>query len=320
MKKYAVLSCLIFVSLILASCQMVTPNPTTPAVETEDQGQQATLESLLTQQAATIESLNTLVAETPAPMPTETDIIPEATDIIPEATEIPLYAGEFVVIESGGLVFKLPTEVADSASVSAIEADNPDEGWPEFALPERRMANFLGYSIQNHFHTPVIYVYPLMGLYQGGQIGAATAARLQALLSDPAFDLQTEDDLPFLPPFNAAQVLHVLEQRLESEHNIGIRYLTLYSQAFVGVDNHNIFYTYQGISADGRYYIAAILPINSALLSDQELTQTELEIISADYAAYLTSMTDLISADGGASLTPTLAALDSMMMSITIQD
>nr|HPR35888.1 hypothetical protein [Anaerolineaceae bacterium] len=127
-------------------------------------------------------------------------------------------------------------------------------------------------------------------------------------------------DLPFLPPFNAAQVLHVLEQRLESEHNSGIRYLALYSQAFVGVDNYNIFYTYQGISADGRYYIAAILPINSDLLSNEELTQTELETISADYVAYLTSMTDLIRADGGVSLTPTLAALDSMMMSLTVID
>jgi len=88
----------------------------------------------------------------------------------------------------------------------------------------------------------------------------------------------------------------------------------------VGVDNYNIFYTYQGISADGRYYIAAILPINSSLLSDEELTQTELEAISGDYVAYLTGKTDLIRADAGASLIPTLAALDAMMMSLVSQD
>jgi hypothetical protein len=318
-KKLALSFILLAAAFTLVSCQIVITSPTVPPEE-EDNGQDAAIELLLTDQAATIESLNTLVAETPAPIPTETEIIPEATDIIPEATEVPLYSGEFGVIESGGLTFKLPVEVAQTAAVSVVQADDPNQGWPEFSLPERRMASFLGYSIQNHFHTPVIYVYPLLGLYQGGQIGAATAARLQALLNDPAFDLQTEDDLPFLPPFNAAQVIHVLEQRLESEHNSGIRYLTLYSQAFVGVDNYNTFYTYQGISADGRYYIAAILPINSSLLSDQELTQTELETLSADFPAYLTSMTDLIRADGGASMTPTLAALDAMMMSLTIQD
>ncbi len=319
MKKYAVISCLIFVSLILAACQMVTPNPTVPAVETEDPGQQSTLESLLTEQAATIESLSTMVAPTASSVPTETEVPPEPT-AIPEVTVIPVYTGEFTVIESGGLVFKLPAEVAASAEVTTVLADDPNLGWPEFALPARRMVSFSGYGIQDHFHTPVIYVYAFDKLIQGGQVGASKATELQALLSDPAFDLQAAERLPFLPPFNAAQVFHVLEQRLDSEHNSGIRYLTLYSQGIVGVDNYNIFYTYQGISADGRYYIAAVLPINSSLLSDEQLTQAELETIAIDYEAYITSMIDLIKADNGASLSPTLAALDAMMMSLFSQD
>lgn len=319
MKKYAVFSCLIIVSLILAACQMVIPNPTVPAVEKEDLGQQATLESLLTQQAATIESLSTLVAPTASPVPAETEVPPEPT-AIPEVTVIPVFTGEFIVIESGGLVFKLPFEVAPNAEVTTVLPDDPNEGWPEFALPARRMVSFSGYGIQDHFHTPVIYVYAIDKLIQGGQVGASKATELQALLSDPTFDLQSAERLPFLPPFNAAQVFHVLEQRLDSEHNSGIRYLTLYSQGIVGVDNYNIFYTYQGISADGRYYIAAVLPINSTLLSSVQLTQAELETIAADYPAYITSMIDLIKADNGASLIPTLAALDAMMMSLFSQD
>jgi hypothetical protein len=313
MKNLAILVIILLASLILTSCLVAAPTPTLQTIETEDQGQIATLESLLTQQAATMESLNTVATSTPIPAPTE-------TEVVPENTVIPLDSGEFTVIESGGLIFKLPVEVAENAEVFTIQPDDPDEGWPEFALPARRMVSFSGYVIQNHFHTPVIYVYPLAELHQSGQIGAATAPALQSLMSNPAFNLQTEDDLPFLPPFNAAQVFHVMEQRLDSEHNSGIRYLTLYSQAFVGVNNYNIFYTYQGISADGRYYIAAILPINSALLSNEELTQAELETISGDYVAYLTNMTDLIRADNGASLSPTLAALDAMMMSLISQD
>ena len=319
MKKYAVFSCLIIVSLILAACQMVIPNPTVPAVETEDQGQQATLESLLTEQAATIEALNTLVSPTASPVSAETEVPPEPT-AIPVVTVPPVFTGEYIVIESGGLVFKLPFEVAPNAEVTTVLPDDPNEGWPEFALPARRMVSFSGYGIQEHFHTPVIYVYAFDKLVQGGQIGASKATELQALLSDPAADLQAAERLPFLPPFNAAQVFHVLEQRLDSEHNSGIRYLTLYSQGIVGVDNYNIFYTYQGISADGRYYIAAILPINSALLSNEQLTQAELEAIAGDYEAYVTTMTDMIRADNGASLIPTLAGLDAMMMSLFSQD
>ena len=312
MKKYAVLSCLIVVSLVLTACQMVIPNPTMPPAETEDQGQEATLSAQLTEQAATIASLNTLVATTPSPLPEET--------AIPEVTVIPQYGGEFTVIESGGLVFKLPAEVAASAEVTTVLPDDPNEGWPELALPARRMASFSGYTIQNHFHTPAIYVYAVDKLINGRVVGATNATELQSLLSDPAFDLQSAKSLPFLPPFNAAQVFHVLEQRLDSEHNSGIRYLTLYAQAFVGVDNYDIFYTYQGVSADGRYYIAAILPINSTSLPNQELSQAEMEAIVGDYPGYINSMKELLLADSGASLTPTLAALDAMMMSLFSQD
>lgn len=319
MKKYALLSCLIMVSLTLASCQIVISTPNAPSGDVEVDDQQAAIESLLTEQAATIESLNTLVAPTASPVPVETEVIPEPT-ATPEVTVIPAYTGEFNVIESYGLVFNLPVEVAASAEVTAVLPDDPNQGWPEFALPARRAVNFSNYAIQDHFHTPVIYVYAFDKLLQGGTFGATMAAMLQGLLSDPEFDLQTEADLPFLPPFNAAQVFHVLEQRLDSEHNSGICYLTLYSQALVGVDNYNIFYTYQGISADGRYYIAAILPINSALLSDEELTQAELEAIAGDYVGYISHMKDLLVTDNGTSLTPTLAALDAMMMSLTIQD
>ena len=319
MKKYAVLSCLIFVSLILAACQMVTPNLTVPAVETEDPRQQATLESLLTEQAATIESLSTMVAPTASSVPTETEVPPEPT-AIPEVTVIPVFTGEFTVIESGGLVFTLPAEVAASAEVTTVLPDDPNQGWSEFALPARRVVSFSGYAIPDHFHTPAIYVYAFDKLVQGGAFGSTMAATLQGLLTDPEFDIQAEGSLPFLPPFNAAQVFHVLEQRLDSDHNSGIRYLTLYSQALVGVVNYDIFYTYQGISKDGRYYIAAILPINSTLLSNDQLTQAELETIAIDYEAYLSSMTDMIREDNGASLSPTLAALDAMMMSLFSQD
>lgn len=234
MKKYAFLSCLIIVSLILAACQMVIPNPTVPAVETEDLGQQATLESLLTQQAATIESLSTLVAPTTSPVPAETEAPPEPT-AIPEITVIPVFTGEVSVIESGGLIFKLPAEVAAGAEVTTVLPDDPNQGWPEFALPARRMVSFSGFAIPDHFHTPAIYVYAVDKLVQGGAFGSTMAATLQGFLADPESDLQAEGSLPFLPPFNAGQVFHVLEQRLDSEHNSGIRFLTLYSQALVGL-------------------------------------------------------------------------------------
>ncbi len=188
--------------------------------------------------------------------------------------------------------------------VSNVLPDDPSDGWPQFALPERRVISFDGYKIQNHFHKTLIYVYPLQKMIDGGQYGATTATNLQAVLDDPANDLGGSEYLPFLPPFNAAQVFHVLEKRLESEHGRGIRYLTLYSQGFVGVTNYEIFYTYQGISADGRYYIAAILPINSSLLQTR-IKQDELDNNDDEYPEYIEDMTERDRTENGGNVTPT---------------
>lgn len=304
-------------ALLITSCQVIPtePTPDFPATieQMEIQNQIATMQMDSTQQAATIESL--ITQATPTNTPT-----PPAIEVTQEPTEVSGYAGEFTVIEKDGFILKLPTEVAQDIMVSNVLPDDPAEGWLDFALPERRVINFSGYRIQNHFHTPVIYVYPLQKLIEAGQYRETMATNLQELLDDDNIDLQLDADLPFLPPFNAGQVFHVLEERLTSEHNSGIRYLTLYSQAFVGVDNYNIFYTYQGISADQQYYIAAILPINSTLLSYEELTLDEMDTISQDFTNYIITMTELIRTDNGESLIPTLAALDFMMMSLLSQD
>ena len=311
MKKRAVVIFILLIGLVMAACQPYLPTPTMQTEETEVLSQYATLEFLLTDQAATIESLTTLAASTPTLAATE-------SEITPEATEPAQYSGEFTVIESDGLTFKLPVEVAESAAVSTVLPDDPAEGWPEFALPARRMIDFSGYVIQNHFHTPVIYVYPLEEILAAGLYGGTTATNLLALLNDPAIDLQTAGSLPFLPPFNAAQVFHVLEKRIESEHGRGIRFLTLYSQGIVGVTNFEIFYTYQGISADGRYYIAAVLPITSSLLSDTQLSNAELEAIVEEYPKYIEDLTCLIRTENGGVITPSLEALDSMMLSLLV--
>jgi len=85
------------------------------------------------------------------------------------------------------------------------------------------------------------------------------------------------------------------------------------------VDNYDTFYTYRGISANGRYYIAIVLPINSTLLSNQGLTQVQMETISVDSPGYITRIKDLLVEDNGA-MTPLLAALDAMMMPLFSQD
>lgn len=312
-KSLKLLTTALLIGLILSSCVVVAtesaPTATIGPVETDLSGQYETLQAIITEQAATLESLNT------PENPTQVEYIATL-----EATELPRYTGEYTAIEKDGFTLNLPNEVAKEISVSNVLPDDPEDGWPELALPARRVIGFEEYSIQNHFHKSLIYVIPIQKMIDGGHYGGTTAINLQALLADPNFNLQQETNLPFLPPFNAAQVFHVLEKRLDSEHNSGIRFLTLYSQGFVGVTNYEIFYTYQGISADGRYYIAAVLPIKSSLLPDSPLSNEDLDKIVDEYLDYIEDMTDLIKTENGGIVTPSLEALDAMMMSLVSQN
>ncbi|NLC29233.1 MAG: hypothetical protein GX773_02125 [Chloroflexi bacterium] len=293
---------MLLIGLILSSCVVEAtesvPTGITGIAETELSGQYETLQAIITEQAATLESLSTLESPTQAKDDT----------------------GELTVIEKDGFILNLPNQVAKDIVVSNVLPDDPEEGWPELALPARRVIGFGEYSIPNHFHKPLIYVISIQKMIDDGQYGGTMATNLQALLADPNFDLQQEGNLPFLPPFNAAQVFHVLEKRLDSDHNSGIRFLTLYSQGIVGVTNYEIFYTYQGISADGRYYIAAVLPVKSSLLSDTQLSNEDLEKIVDEYQNYIGDMTDLIRTENGGIVTPSLEALDAMMMSLVSQN
>jgi len=304
---------LLIIGIAISSCLVKTTKPLPSATPQEDgadlSGQNATLQAIISEQEAMLESLKTLSA----PL--------QPTDVVlPQETEVPLTAEEGTTIDSNGLVFTLPFAVAQGAFVETIPADGPDEVWPEFALPARRTISFSGYAVENHFHTPMIYVYPLDEMINDGKFGGSMAFILRSLLENPGSDLQAEENLPFLPPFNAAQMFHVLEQRLESEHTMAIRYLTLYSQSYVAIDNYNVFYTFQGLSKDGRYYISAILPINSSLLSDTEVTNEELDQLSKYYPAYIHGMREMITTQNGGVLTPTLEALDAMMMSLVALD
>lgn len=310
-KSLKVLISILLIGLILSSCLVEateTVLPATPeAVETDLSGQYETLQAVVTEQAATLESLNTL--ETPAMV---------ADTTTPEAANLSTYTGDFTIIEKDGFILELPTEVAEDIMVSSVLPDNPEDGWPELALPARRVISFDAYRIANHFHKSLIYVISVQKMLDAGLYGGTMVTSLQALLNDPTIELKNETNLPFLPPFNAAQVFHVLEKRLDSEQSRGIRFLTLYSQGFVGVTNYEIFYTYQGISADGRYYIAAVLPINSSLLPDTPLSNEDLDKIVDEYLDYIEDTTDLLKAENGGVLTPSLEALDAMMMSLQI--
>lgn len=323
MKHITIPIILLIFCLVVTGCSIpVTPTIPGGLVETVQSGideVKPEIEQQLTQLPSTLESMATEYAPTIQNLATAVPATLESL-ISQEPTDAPQYTGEMTVIESNNLIVQLPVEVAESAAITLVPEQEPNELMPGFELPDHRLITFFGYRIAEHFHSPLIYVLPVAETAEISQYASINISTLQYLLEDTETNLDEEEFLPFLPVFNAAQIFNALAERMESENGSGIRYLALYSQGLVGIDNYNIFYTYQGLSVDGKYYIAAVLPINSSLLPETISTPEELEGLTQDYEVYLANVKELMEVEDGGVLTPSLEGLDAMMRSIKILD
>jgi hypothetical protein len=178
-------------------------------------------------------------------------------------TQTPV-SGTLVAVNN--ISFVIPTGIGSGAQAETIEAVSPsaDMPWWEIA-PTYNKYHIQGYPLPETFHTRTIYVYPVNEYIQLNPDIAALVDNLKTILNSPGQPLP--ENLPFLPTFNAAQIFHSNEQILTFQSGKGIRFLTQYGQAPYPVNNNSLFYTFQGLTNDGAYYVAAILPVHAAFLS-----------------------------------------------------
>lgn len=122
--------------------------------------------------------------------------------------------------------------------------------------------------------------------------------------------------LPFLPLFNASQALHAQDKYLDFKNGKGVRFLTQFDQAPLPINNFELIYTYQGLTADGNFYVAAVLPINHpSLPADNKITGKEPPEFTSDFPKYLANTASALEQQPAGSFTPDLAKLDAMMSS-----
>jgi hypothetical protein len=71
--------------------------------------------------------------------------------------------------------------------------------------------------------------------------------------------------LPFLPWVNAHQSFCSQPQVIEFSGGKGIRYLTHYSQGPNPVLEQHVFYTFQGLTDDGKFYLSVLFPVQTGI-------------------------------------------------------
>jgi hypothetical protein len=206
--------------------------------------------------------------------------------------------------------------VAQNLTIETVAAApaNPDAPYWE-GTPKYRCLTLQGYPVVNHQFEPQIFVYPVADLAKANETAGKGAADLQTLLQTR----QAGDQLPFLPLSNAAQVLHAQVQYLDFKDGKGVRLLTQLAQGMVAVNNHELIYTFQGLTNDGKYYIAAVLPVtNPVLPASSKLSDEQAKALN-DYPAYRSGMITLLNQQPSGSFTPDLNKLDAVIRSIEVK-
>lgn len=207
--------------------------------------------------------------------------------------------------------------LAQGFSAQVIAAVPPTTDGPYWeALPEYTRLDLTGYPIGEHLMKPQIFIYPLSELAAANPGAGQIAADLQTLLQTQ----QVGKNLPFLPLFNASQVMHAQVQFLDFKNGQGVRFVTQFDQAPLPINNHELIYTYQGLTSDGKYYVAALLPVNLAgLPADETITGQESPEFVSDFLKYLETTVSLIDQQPASAFTPDLSTLDALIQSIEIK-
>lgn len=243
---------------------------------------------------------------TPAPISTATDL-PVATSepTAPVATD----GSPHLSLDTGRLATSFQSE-----TVAAVPASDAVPYWE--VLPEYTRVTLQGYPISNHLMKPQIFIYPVKDLQMVNEGADSMIASLQTLLQSQ----QEMANMPFLPMFNAAQVMHAQVQYLNFKNGRGLRYLTEFAQGMLPINSHELIYTYQGITNDGKYYVAVILPVNHpGLPVDGKVTGNEPTEFTSDFRLYVANVTKLLDSQATNTFTPDLTQLDSVTSSLEIK-
>jgi len=129
---------------------------------------------------------------------------------------------------------------------------------------------------------------------------------------------ENEQSMPFLPWLNARQTFCAQPLVIDFNSGKGVRYLTFYAQGPAPALESQIFYTFQGLTGDGKYYISASFPVTSGIFPNEPPVGQ----VNPDPNAFLDEMKGQVVQLNGleaSSFDPELTTLDTLMSSIRIE-
>lgn len=262
--------------------------------------------------------VSTIVAET----------VGAATAAFPAATETPAVPVGLTTAFPGGSMI-IPEGLASGITAETVAAivGQQDAPWWDMA-PEHMLLALQGYPLTGRFHEPQIVIYPAAEYAAVNESAAANIQTLQSMLSTPD-SVPDSKHLPHITFFNAGPVFQAQVAVVPFQSGYGIRALTEYAQYAAPVNNNDMFYHFEGLTADGKKYIVAILPVSAPLLqadSAQSSVPPAGGITFPDYSNpdpanfenYYSAVSNLLNSTAAMDFGPSLTSLDALIGSLSV--
>ncbi len=227
---------------------------------------------------------------------------------------------QLVEFNEDGISFTFPSSLATQVNLKNVIGEPDCDFLP---YPDHTMLIFENYIHLEAFTTPALILFSPDGYSEILEDAATQVSALEGYVSDQT-DLENAKELPFLPVWNAAQHFHSNVEFLQFKNGSGLRYLTQYVQDMSPIYNEFLFYTFQGITDDGNFYISITMPVTHPDLPDRwedffKDNDGNIEAYGESYQVYLEEAIKMLDGTEDKEFTPSLLMLDDIVKSLTVE-
>ncbi len=256
--------------------------------------------------AAPDDTIATAVAATLAAGQDNVNPIPTVQPTVTSTPELPPEPD----IMFQGVSFTIPDSMADS--VNAQEIPVQPEGFD--AQPAHLRFDLVGFVLPGGYLDPVVKVFPVAEFKLVNDFAGQKLDNLQTLLDTQPPD---PDGIP-IPDFaGAAQFVGTQEEYVNFQNGRGVRYVSQWGQAAYPVGFPQLFYSFQGLSDDGLYYVHVVLSVDHPSLPDAETVIVD-NAFYENFETYAAEMEALLDTQDPASFEPSLLLLDELVQSLMV--
>lgn len=257
--------------------------------------------------------------EAPTIAPTQTPFIVTAT-AEPQSTEAPQPtqpAGVCTQVEH--FTICVPTQLTSNLVVSTIPEQTEDQGAPWEVAPQHTQIQLEGYPATGSDFSPVIHIYPVADFTRLAPDGMTLMMdKMKKFMGMPDVDPST---LPYLPFANAASIFQVKAARVENASLHGGSMVTQFAQAYVPINNQSLFYTFQGLTPDEKYWVSVTLPVTQQSLQadDKTIPGGDMDAFANNFKDYVTGIQNTLNQADASTFNPNLNYMEQLVQGITYQ-